>query len=108
MPGQIAPKGIIAGSTRSLRCNADDAEVVPPDAVVVTGFTPGWIAGSTRSLREDAEDAEVVPPAISHRITFYELTVRWRDIVSMSAGVVRASGQCPSSISALCQDGSLR
>jgi len=28
--GQIAPKGIIAGSTRSLRGNADDAEVVPP------------------------------------------------------------------------------
>ena len=29
--GLIAPKGIIAGSTRSLRGNADDAEVVPPE-----------------------------------------------------------------------------
>ena len=63
------PKGIIAGSTRSLRYNTDDAEVVPPDAVVVTGFMPGRIApkgiiaGSTRSLRGNADDAEVVPPA---------------------------------------------
>ena len=42
--GQIAPKGIIAGSTRSLRGNADDAEVVPP------------------GHEGCADDAEVVPP----------------------------------------------
>jgi hypothetical protein len=60
------------------RC-ADDAEVVPPQAEVATGFTPeriaakGIIAGSTRSLRGsaddavsggNADDAEVVPPEV--------------------------------------------
>ena len=27
----------------------DDAEVVPPDADVATGFTPGWIARTDRT-----------------------------------------------------------
>ena len=35
-PGRIAPKGIIAGSTRSLRGNADDAEVGA--SKVILGF----------------------------------------------------------------------
>ena len=65
----------IAGSTRSLRGNADDAEVVPPahrgrsdwlDAR--TDQPKGIIAGSTRSLRCNTDDAEVVPPALcGHR-----------------------------------------
>ena len=74
----------------------------PPfsSAAVVGNLICNAIAGLTRTLRENADDAEVVPPAASHRIALHGLTIFWRDIVSMSAAGVRASGRCPFSVAA--------
>ena len=69
-------------------------------AAVVGNLICNAIAGLTRTLRENADDAEVVPPAASHRIALHGLTIFWRDIVSMSAAGVRASGRCPFSVAA--------
>ena len=69
----------------------------PPfsSAAVVGNLICNAIAGLTRTLRENADDAEVVPPAASHRIAFHGLTIFWRDIVSMSAAVVRDRDDAP-------------
>ena len=57
-------------------------------------FMPGRIAGLECGRRGGR------PSRAAHRIAIHEWTLYWRDIVSMSAGVVRASRRCPSSISA--------